>query len=1050
MAGSNTDKHFLQQLGGIENNSLVNIINPNLDENENNEPILISHSSYYDHDSLISTLTRNKNQFSILSTNIQCISAKFDELKIFIETLKQSNLEFSAICIQETWLAEGADISQIQLEGYTCISQGYSCTSKGGLIIYLNKRFQYLDKNKLTGYNTWEGQVIQVKKGEYLAKPVLIGNIYRPPRDLIENYNEFMDEITPILNNLESSNCDVILTGDFNIDLLKINQKQIISEYFDMLTNHSFFPKITLPTRLSKKHGTLIDNFFCKLTEHTLDTTSGILIKKFSDHQPYFTLLNNFITHNQTPTYVTINKQDDVSTSKFQNELLNSNEINNLDINPNLDPNINYNVLHKSIQDAKEKHMPIRQVKYNKYTHKKNKWITTGIIKSIKFRDNLYKTHKMTNPDSEQYYIQVANLKTFNSILKKSIREAKKNYYNNLFMKFKCDIKGTWKTINDILNRTKKKNTFPSFFRDEENNIITDKLQISNKFNTFFATIGSNLAKKIISPTDKTFKTYLSKTHSYTFKLKNIDEKTTNDIIDKLAPKSSFGLDGLSTKLVKLIKPILIRPITIIINQMLNSGIFPDKLKIAKINPIFKKDDETLFTNYRPISLLPAISKIFEKVIFQQVYQYFQDNKLFYSAQYGFRTEHSTEFAALELIDRIIINMDKMNTPVGIFLDLSKAFDTLDHHILLQKLHFYGFTGTALNLMESYLTGREQFVGIDNTISDSITVTTGVPQGSILGPLLFIIYINDMAQASDIFDFIIYADDTSLTTTIEIIVREGNNLSIQNSINNELTKITDWLKLNRLSLNIPKTKFMVFHTTKRRIPLIQIKIEDTIIEKVSDFNFLGLTINEHLNWKSHTDKIANKISRNIGILNKLKHSLPLQTKVLIYNSLILSHINYGLLVWGYSCVRITKLQKKAVRIISLSKYNAHTEPVFKQLKLLKVTDILKLQELKFYYKFKNNKLPIYFQNLPFHCNFQKHQHNTRIQNHIQLGRTVHEYAKKCIRYNVPISVNNTPIVILEKINTHSLKGFAGYIKQYYLNYYQNTCTVPLCYICSQN
>ncbi len=273
----------------------------------------------------------------------------------------------------------------------------------------------------------------------------------------------------------------------------------------------------------------------------------------------------------------------------------------------------------------------------------------------------------------------------------------------------------------------------------------------------------------------------------YTFKFQSIDENTINKIIDNIAPKTSFGFDEISAKLLKNIKVTLLKPLTLIINQMLHTGIFPDKLKIAKINPIFKKGDETLFTNYRPISLLPTISKVFEKVLFQQVYDYFQEKKLLYSSQYGFRTGHSIEHAAIELIDRIIIKMDKMDTPVGIFIDLSKAFDTLDHDILLQKLKYYGFDDIALKLMESYLKGRQQYVQMDDIESKFCQVNTGVPQGSVLGPLLFIIYMNDIANASNIFDFILYADDTSLNTTLEIVIKHGTKDTLQDTINSELT-----------------------------------------------------------------------------------------------------------------------------------------------------------------------------------------------------------------------------------------------------------------------
>ena len=325
-----------------------------------------------------------------------------------------------------------------------------------------------------------------------------------------------------------------------------------------------------------------------------------------------------------------------------------------------------------------------------------------------------------------------------------------------------------------------------------------------------------------------------------------------------------------------------------------------------------------------------------------------------------------------------------------------------------------------------------------------------MPQGSILGPLFFIIYINDIAKASQLFSFIIYADDTTLSTTLELVINSKPNVNLNNILNDELANVNDWFKLNKLSVNIAKCKYMVFHTAQKRIIPLQLFIDNTQIEKAHEFNFLGLTLNEHMNWKSHINNLSNKISRSIGILNKLKHFIPLKTKVLIYNSLILSYLNYAILAWGYQCERITKLQKKAIQIINLSKYNAHTEPLFKELTLLKVTDILKLQELKFYYKYKNNKLPHYLQSLPFSYNIDIHSHETRIQNRLHEPKTTHEFAKKCIRYDIVKVVNSTPAIILDKIQTHSLQGFAGYIKHTIFQSYQETCTIVNCYICNRH
>ena len=406
-------------------------------------------------------------------------------------------------------------------------------------------------------------------------------------------------------------------------------------------------------------------------------------------------------------------------------------------------------------------------------------------------------------------------------------------------------------------------------------------------------------------------------------------------------------------------------------------GIFPDQLKIAKVVPLHKKDEQYLMGNYRPVSLLASISKIFEKVAHKQLSKYFEQNKLFYDSQYGFRQGHSTELASVELIDRITASLEQKNKPIAIYMDLSKAFDTLDHIILLNKLRYYGIDGVELKWFKSYLQNRKQYVEIDANKSELKNITTGVPQGSVLGPLLFLIYMNDIQEASAAFSSVLFADDSTFINSMNASIHTNTtNADLELFLNVELAKIYDWLAINKLSLNISKTKYMIFHAANTTIQFVpHLSINDTSLEKVKNFNFLGLTINENLSWKPHGDKISSKISKYCGVLNRLKRFLPIDILRLIY--CIQSNINYSILSWGYDCGRLVKLQKKAIRIMTCSQYNSHTEPLFKVLNLLKIEDMLKLSTLNFIYKLNNNKLPTYFKSYHYHSQFEIHRRNTR-------------------------------------------------------------------------
>ena len=259
--------------------------------------------------------------------------------------------------------------------------------------------------------------------------------------------------------------------------------------------------------------------------------------------------------------------------------------------------------------------------------------------------------------------------------------------------------------------------------------------------------------------------------------------------------------------------------------------------------------------------------------------------------------------------------------------------------------------------------------------------------------------------------------------------------------------VNEWLLANKLSLNVAKTKFMVFSMPQRKVTPIQLRIADNEIEGVDSFHFLGIEIDKHLNWTSHINRAACKIYKTIGVLNKLKHTLPGSILVTIYTSLIVCHLNYGLLVWGYNLYRITKLQKRAIRVITCSKYNAHSEPLFKNLHLLKIEDIFKVQQLKFYYRLVNDLLPTYFNCFPITPIHQIHQHSTRASSNLYTTRVNHEFAKRCVRHSIIKTLNHAPDLIKNIINTHSGHGFTSYIKTYYLRNYQFTCNVVNCYAC---
>ena len=341
------------------------------------------------------------------------------------------------------------------------------------------------------------------------------------------------------------------------------------------------------------------------------------------------------------------------------------------------------------------------------------------------------------------------------------------------------------------------------------------------------------------------------------FKMQFITHCDIIAIISSFKSKTSSGHDGVSSKLVKDLKYALSFPLSIIINNSLAMGLVPDMAKLAKIIPIYKAKDKKDISNYRPISLLPVVSKILEKVVHNFFYTFLEKNKVVYASQYGFRKNRST---AIE---------NKQST-LSVFLDLSKAFDTIDHNILLHKLECYGVRGLALNWFQSCLTDRKQYVLYNNVQSQTLDITCGVPQGSVLGPLLFLIYVNDIANCLTHSKLISFADDTTVFLSSKCI----NDL--YKNMNSDLDDLTNWFKANRLALNVNKSNCMLFQPNGNQNTLGNtLNIDVDPIEHTLYCKFLGIFIDNQLRWNNHLSHISAKLSRSVYILKTVKHILPL-------------------------------------------------------------------------------------------------------------------------------------------------------------------------------
>ena len=536
------------------------------------------------------------------------------------------------------------------------------------------------------------------------------------------------------------------------------------------------------------------------------------------------------------------------------------------------------------------------------------------------------------------------------------LRKSKKNYYSRYFLEHQSNVKKTWDGIRNLINVSKKKNLSPTklIYKNEEK--VTN-VDMAESLNDFFVNIGSSVEAKI-PKSQRHFSSFLGSPNNKSIFLKPCTAIEVLEIINSLKSSKSCGPNSISTNLLIEFANFLIYPLVSIINLSLKQGIFPSLNKEADVCPIHKKNEKYKCENYRPISLLPNISKIFECVMYSRLDNFLDLSDTIYTFQFGFRKNYSTNHALLSIVEQIKAALDKKMFSCGVFIDLEKAFDTVNHQILISKLYHYGIRGVANKWFTSYLSNRFQKVSLNGESSKRLPITCGIPQGSILGPLLFLIYINDMHLSVEHSVIYHFADDTNLLYSCKTFK------NLRKRVNRDLQLPYDWLCANRLSLNTGKTEFIVFRPPRYKMTeRLTLKLHHTKLFESSKIKYLGMILDNNLNWKAHLTELSKKLSRAVGLIYKVRHLCPTSVLRSLYYSLFHSHMSYGLILWSNAkqCYidKIRSLQKRALKAIVFAnnETNISTNRIYFELKVLNVDHQLQVQSSSLMWDYDHNMLP---------------------------------------------------------------------------------------------
>lgn len=904
--------------------------------------------------------------------------------------------QFDVISINETWLNSTIDDCEVNIDGYEILRKDRNDRRGGGVAIYVRNSINYKLRSDLMVDNL-EMLVIEISKPK--SKSFLINTWYRPPDTPLG----VLEDFEKCLQIMDLENLEIISTGDFNCDWLCKHENIQTRKLSEITETLQFEQIIKESTRITENSSTLIDLLFSNRPNNIIK--SGVDHVGISDHSLIYVHRKISIPHNK-PKVIRTRQYKHYNAENFRHDLgVIFQE--QLDMS---DPNILWNDWKTKFLAIADAHAPLvtRKVR-SEYAP----WLTNEIKNKIYLRDSLKKRAVKTGSSRthEEYK------KTRNEV-NKLVKNTKANYFKCALNQCNKNPRDMWKTISKLTNKKSKTTKITELIVNEAS--ITDPAAVSDALNTYFSDIGPLLANQLHEG-NVTPDSYIAPCATK-FELRRISSHEMYMILLKSKTSKATGHDLIPPKLVKDSADIVAESLTNIFNRSCETGIFPDDLKVACVSPIHKEGSKTESSNYRPISVLSVIAKTFEKLISIQLTHYLESNKLLSECQAGFRKKSSTQTALLNATNKWYFNMDKGHLNGIIFLDLKKAFDCVDHDILIRKLALYGIEGTTLNLFRSYLSNRSQMCKVDGTISQKKGIRCGVPQGSNLGPLLFLIYINDLPNCLRRSSASMFADDTNLTTN-------GSSISdVQANLNEDLEHVHQWLLANKLTLNKKKTEYMIVGSRQRLNNINNdpnIELGEAKIKRVSETKTLGVIVDEQLKWKSHIGTVVTKVSKGIGMIRRMKDFVPQNTLISVYNAIVLPHFDYCSLVWdtceNYLQEKLQKMQNRAARVITGKTYEVRSVEILSELNWKSLVERRNENKAVFMYKIRKGECPESISNIFNVKNNQQYSlRSDNLDYALEKPRT--NFLKKSISYSGAKLWNELPNRLKDNISLNKIRA----------------------------